>query len=378
MKIVLTGGGTGGHFYPIIAVAEELFAISKEQKVLKPELYYIAPDPYDAKALFENDIEFRHVPAGKMRRYFSILNFFDMFRVVIGVMKALFQLFAIYPDLVFSKGGYASFPTIFAARILRIPVFIHDSDAVPGRVSLWAAKFAARIAVSYPEAAEYFKEQSAKVALVGQPIRKSITHPAVEGAHEFLGLDYSVPTILVLGGSQGAEAINEVVLTALPIIVEKYQIIHQIGARSFESVSSTAGVVLENNPYRNRYKPFAYLNDLALRMSVGAASLIVSRAGSGTIFEIALWGKPAIVVPIPEAVSRDQKRNAFSYARSGAAVVLEQDNLTPHLFVAEIDRLMGDETLRTRMTEAALAFKRPDAARKIAEEIFSLAIAHEG
>ena len=156
MKIVFTGGGTGGHFYPIIAVAEEINNIVRERKLLAPQLYYLAPKKYDARALYENNINFRKSPAGKKRRYFSIWNFFDMFKTIFGVIKTTFQLFAIYPDVVFSKGGYASFPTLFAAKLLRIPVIIHESDAVPGKVSLWSGKFAIKIAVSYPEAGFIF------------------------------------------------------------------------------------------------------------------------------------------------------------------------------------------------------------------------------
>ena len=162
MKIVFTGGGTGGHFYPIIAVAEEINKIAKEEKLLEPELFYIAPDPYDKRALYENNITFKKSPAGKMRRYFSFWNFLDIFKTAFGVIKSTFQIFSIYPDVVFSKGGYASFPTVFASKILRIPVIIHESDAVPGRANLWAGKFARKVAVSYPEAVSYFEKEKMK------------------------------------------------------------------------------------------------------------------------------------------------------------------------------------------------------------------------
>lgn len=375
MKIVFTGGGSGGHFYPVIAVAQEINAIVREQKLLAPKLYYIGPSPYDAKALYENGIIFRQSPAGKVRRYFSLLNVLDVFKTALGIVKSIFQLFFIYPDVVFGKGGYASFPTLFAARLLRLPIIIHEGDAVPGRVNLWAGGFAKRIAISYSEATQHFPAD--RVALTGNPIRQELFTTAPEGGKEFLDLDPTIPTILVLGGSQGAKRINEAVLDALPKLVEHCQIIHQTGKAHIEGVKSTADVVLSGNAHKSRYRPFDFLHTLALRMAAGVTTLAVSRAGSVSIFEIALWGLPSIIIPIPEDVSRDQRRNAFAYARSGAAIVIEEANLTPNVLVSEIQRLLNNEELRATMGKAARSFAKPMAARVIAEEIVQLARSHE-
>ncbi|MDP2650084.1 MAG: glycosyltransferase, partial [bacterium] len=230
MRIVLTGGGTGGHFYPIIAVAEEIHNITKEDKILEPELIYLGPDVLDQQALSEQNIHYKKSVAGKVRRYFAIRNAWDLVKTVFGVIQAIFQLYFLYPDVVFSKGGYASFPTTVAARLLNIPVVIHESDAHPGRANVIAARSARAVAISFPGVQKYFPGIDAKkFALVGNPIRRSLFKPAREGAHEYLNLDPTVPTIFVLGGSSGAEAINQAVLNALPQLVEKYQIIHQTG-----------------------------------------------------------------------------------------------------------------------------------------------------
>ncbi|MBX9765368.1 glycosyltransferase, partial [Patescibacteria group bacterium] len=208
MKIVFTGGGTGGHFYPIVAVAEAIHDIEKERKLLEPELYYFGPNVFDERSLYENGITFVQTPAGKMRKYFSIMNFFDIFTTAWGIIDTLFKLYAIYPNVVFSKGGYGSVPTIIAARILNIPVIAHDSDAIPGRATLMAANFAKRVAISYDEAFQYFPEKiKQKVALVGNPIRRELQNPAREGAHEFLELEQNVPVLLIVGGSLGAEVL---------------------------------------------------------------------------------------------------------------------------------------------------------------------------
>lgn len=374
MKILFTGGETGGHFYPIIAVAEEINRLAKEERLLPPELFYMAPSPYDERALFENNIVYRYASAGKIRRYFSILNFFDLFKTAFGVIKALFSVFVIFPDVVFSKGGYASFPTLFAARILRIPVVIHESDTSPGRVSKWAGKFAKRIAVSYQETAKFFDQD--KVAWTGNPVRRDVRMPVSEGARAFLKLEEGAPVLLVLGGSQGAERINDAILDALPKLVEKYQIIHQTGEKHYGLMTETVKVVLQKNPHADRYHPYAYLNALTLRMAAGIANLVITRAGS-TLFEIAIWGVPAIVIPIPESISHDQSGNAFAYARSGAGIAMEERNLTPSLLVFEIDKILSDAKLQASMREAAKKQSQGEAGEKIAREIIAIALSHE-
>lgn len=378
MKIVFTGGETGGHFYPIIAVTEALTTLIKERKILDPEFFFFAPHPYDERALFEHEITFVQTPAGKMRRYFSLKNVTDLFTTVFGCISTLQKLYRIYPDVVFSKGGYGAVPTLLAARLLRIPVIVHDSDAIPGRATLMAAPYAKKIALSYNDALEYIpKLLHEKTAVIGNPVREGVKTPARDGAHDFLELEKSIPTILVLGGSTGSEKINDVLLSALPQLISKYQVIHQTGEKNFTVAKETASVILEKNEKRYRYKPFGFLSGLALKMAAGVADVVISRAGSGSIFEIASWGKASILIPIPESVSRDQRLNAFAYAHAGATIVIEQGNLAPNLLVSEIDRLFTNPKARTDMAEAAKKFAKPDAARVLAEAVLDTALEHE-
>lgn len=378
MKIVLVGGGTGGHFYPLIAVAEALQDIANERKLLEPELFYLGPKPFDERALLEHDIEYRPSPAGKLHRDKSVGNVSGIFSSFFGIVRATFQLFGLYPDIIFSTGGYAAFPTLYAARLLKIPVAIYDADATPGRVSLWSAKFARWIALAHPDAAAKFPEKVRdRIAQTGHPIRKEIEHPAKEGGYEFLHLDPNAPTVFIMGGSQGAVAINEVVLDALPDLVASYNVVHQAGTANLEEVARVASVILKDSQHAERYVPFGLLNTLAQRMAAGIATLVVARAGSGTIFEVASWGIPAIMVPIPNEISHDQTENAFSYARAGGCVVIEQRNLTPHVLVAEIKRIVDDPELRKQMSAAAKAFAKPAAARKIAAVLLDTSLEHE-
>lgn len=378
MRIVLVGGGTGGHFYPLIAISEGIEQLCKERTLLEPELYYLGPAPFDANALMERDIIHIPSPAGKVRRYGSILNIFGFFSTFIGIIKSLYLLYNLYPDVIFSTGGYAAFPTLYAARILTIPVVVYDADATPGRVTLWSAKFAKWIGTAHPEAATHFPENVRhKIARVGHPIRAAIEHPAKDGGYEFLKLDPSVPAIFIMGGSQGAQAINNVVLDAVPDLVTRYNVIHQAGTANVKEVSGIAQLVLKGSANQERYRAYGLLNTLAIRMAAGISTIIVSRAGSGTIFEIASWGIPSILIPLPLDVSHDQTENAFSYARAGAAVVIDQHNLTQHVLAAEIDRLMNDAEKRSEMSEAAKAYARPEAAKKIANILLETALEHE-
>jgi UDP-N-acetylglucosamine--N-acetylmuramyl-(pentapeptide) pyrophosphoryl-undecaprenol N-acetylglucosamine transferase len=321
MKIVLTGGGTGGHFYPLIAVAEEINKIVDDEKIAHVQMYYFSDAPYDKEALFENRIHYVEIPAGKLRIYFSLKNFSDLFKTAYGVLVGFWKLFQIFPDVIFAKGAYASFPTLFAARILGIPVIIHESDSAPGRTTAWAGKFAKLIAVSYPESVEYFPAD--RVAHVGQPVRPELEHPIVDGAHEFLHLEPTIPTIFVFGGSLGAQIINEAVLQALPELVPNYQIIHQTGKANFDDVVGRANLELENNEMKSRYHPFAFLNPLAIRMSAGVSSIVITRAGSA-LFEIASWGIPALVIPFNKSNADHARKNAYNYARAGAGEVIEE------------------------------------------------------
>lgn len=373
MKILFTGGGSGGHFYPIVAVAESIREIAREKKILDPTLYFLAPTPYNEKILFDNKIIYKKIPGGKLRTYFSIKNFFDMFKTAYGMIKSLWIVFVIYPDVVFSKGGYGSFPVVWSAKVLGIPIIIHESDSAPGRSNLWAAKHAVRIAVSYPEAIKSFPED--RSAWTGNPIRNEIKIPVNDGAKEYLSLEPGIPVILILGGSQGSQIINDSVIDILPDLVKKYQIIHQVGKKNIDDVQELTNTILDSSQHQHRYKPYAYLDDLAMKMSAGAADLIISRAGS-TIFEIANWLKPSILIPITESNNDHQRKNAYIYAHTGAASIIEEKNLIENILLAEIDEILTNKELRDKMIAGAKEFAKPEAADTIAREIIRIGLTH--
>lgn len=375
MKIVFTGGGTGGHFYPIIAVAQKVNQIIDEENIIGAQLFYFSDSPYDKEMLVENRLLYEEVIAGKMRTYFSFKNFSDFFRTFFGILNAVFKLFSIYPDVVFGKGGYASFPTIFAARLLRIPVVIHESDSAPGRVNKWAGHFAKKVAISFKEAADYFPENT--IAWTGQPIMTEVEHPAQrKEALEYFKMESDLPVILVLGGSQGAEIINNTILDALPRLIKNYQIIHQTGIKNYKTVKGQADVALTSSQDKSRYFPISFLNPLTMKMAAGVATIVISRAGS-TIFEIASWGVPSILIPFTESNADHAKKNAFNYARAGACSVIEEANMTANILSSEIERITENKTEWETMTQNAKVFNKPGAAAKIARVLVDMALSHE-
>jgi UDP-N-acetylglucosamine--N-acetylmuramyl-(pentapeptide) pyrophosphoryl-undecaprenol N-acetylglucosamine transferase len=377
MKIVFTGGGTGGHFYPLIAVAEAVGEIVAERHLVAPKLYYFGPDAYDKEALFRSNITYIRIDAGKMRRYFSLQNVIDVFHTIFGFFDAIFELFRVYPDVVISKGGYGSVPVVLAAALIGIPIIVHESDAKPGRANVLASRFAYRIGVAFDSAAHAFPEKArAKIALIGIPVRREVAKVEREGARQELGLD-DVPTVLILGGSSGSRRINETVLGALPELVAFANVIHQTGKNEYDAVKTTASAALAGAEHAARYHPFPFLNAESMRRAAGAADVVVSRAGASAIAELSMWQRPGILIPIPEAVSHDQRTNAYTYARTGAATVLEEENLTPHVLASEIHRIASDKAVAAGMASKGAAFMPGDAARIIAEEAVRIALVHE-
>jgi UDP-N-acetylglucosamine--N-acetylmuramyl-(pentapeptide) pyrophosphoryl-undecaprenol N-acetylglucosamine transferase len=309
-----------------------------------------------------------------LRRYFSIQNFIDVFRNFFGIFIGTLRLFLIYPDVIFSKGGYTSVPILLAARFLRIPVVIHDSDAVPGRANKLAQKQARYIGIAYDDVAEFFPAE--KTALVGIPFRPEILKIPTD-PFTALGIPSDKPLILVTGGSSGAERLNNAVLLALDTLLPQYRIFHQTGTNNVDDIRLTVKSLLsdkkelqENYYLEGKVDAHTFANLLA------AATVVITRAGSTTLFEIAHYGKPAIVIPIPEDVSRDQRSNAYAYARTGAATVIEEANLTQHLLVEEISTIMNDPNKQQAMSAAAKEISFPDAAQKMAAIILSIGHEH--
>lgn len=373
-RVVLTGGGSGGHFYPLIAIGESLKRRAEEAKTATPEIYYMGPDTYDEGSLFSINARFVRIPAGKGRRYISFQNIIDPFKTIGGFFVALWKLYVLYPDVVMSKGGGASLPVVLAGAFLRIPIVVHESDARPGRANRLSAYFAHTIATSYQEVAAYFPKNK-KLAYVGVPMRADLFQ-ADPDPFNTLGLSKEKPLVLVIGGSQGAVRINNLIAESLDEIVSGFQILHLTGEKNIAVTKESVTALTQNKEILNDYHVEGFFDVKKMNAALEAASLVISRAGSGTIYEIALHQKPAILIPIPEEISHDQRSNAYAYARTGSATVIEEKNLTPHLLASEITRILKDQELYQKMSTSAGTFVKRDAALQIARILTDIAATH--
>ncbi|HPN96261.1 MAG TPA: undecaprenyldiphospho-muramoylpentapeptide beta-N-acetylglucosaminyltransferase [Candidatus Moranbacteria bacterium] len=364
MRIILTGGGTGGHIIPLITVAQKI-----KEKVSDVEFVFIGPGGKMEKDLLgKAGIPVRGILVGKMRRYFSFWNFVDFFKIPIGFLQSLALLLWYMPDAVFSKGGYASFPVVLVSWIYRIPVLIHESDANPGMANSMMSKFANRVAISYSEAEKYFP--AVQVVLTGNPVRSDIAEGNASKAREMFGLLESKKVIFVLGGSQGARNINNKILDILPDLLHKYQIIHQTGENNFEEVARKAGE-LGIKPGREGYHAITFYGE-EIKDILAVSDLVISRAGANSLAEIAATKKPSIIIPLASAANNHQRMNAYYIAKTGACMVLEESNLGSHMLLSKIEEVMNDEALRMKMSQNIGVFYHPDAADKIAEGVIGM------
>lgn len=363
MKIVFTGGGTGGHLMPIIAISRELKSLYKKDDLT---IYYLGPKD-DFALLSGEHIKTYPIASGKIRRYFSFQNIVDvLFKIPFSFLQSFFWLLVIRPQLVFSKGGTGSLPVAYCASILRLPLFIHESDMAAGLSNKMASAWAKKVFVSFEKTQQL--NPAAVTLVVGNPIRRELLGGSKEEAKKILGLAFEKPVILILGGSQGAEPINDFVLLVLHDLLQKYEVIHVAGAKNYKNVYRQTSIILaaENSDLEKRYHVYPFLNEVELKSAYVASSLVISRSGSGSIFEIAALGKPSILIPLPSSANDHQSKNAYQYVNSGACMVIEQGSLSPNFFLGEIENILLQSK---KMEKAALAFSKPDAATTIVKAI---------
>ncbi len=345
---------------------------------LEGEYFYVGPKDEWSKIIEEKGVKVFYILGGKIRRYFSFSNFLDFFKIIFSFFQALFRIFLIMPDVVFSKGGSGAFPVVFISWFYRIPVIIHESDARPGLTNLLSSKFSKRIALGFEEAKKYFPQS--KTAVIGNPIRNEFLNQKIDQkiAKEKLGFNPEFPLLFVVGGSQGAQKINELILEELINILKIIQILHQTGKVNFTEVEKLAQAIILDLPVsvevKSRYKAFPFLDTNQMVLAFSAADLIVSRAGSGSIFEIAAFGKPSIIIPITNSANDHQRLNAYAFKNSGSAVILEEDNLLGGVFLNQIEAILNNKDLYQEMSNSALNFAKKDAVKILANEIIKLGL----
>ncbi|MFW0862301.1 MAG: undecaprenyldiphospho-muramoylpentapeptide beta-N-acetylglucosaminyltransferase [Candidatus Komeilibacteria bacterium] len=355
MRILFTGGGTMGSVSPLLAQIDYLLS---EHGFLPADFMWIGTATGPEKAVIERyDIKFKSIPAGKLRRYFSLRNFTDPFRISRGYLQSLEYIQKFKPDLVVTAGSFVSVPVIMAAKTLRKPVLVHQLDLIPGLANKIMAKVANVITVSWPELLNKFPQKNVK--WVGTPIRKHILEPITGTLAPSLELDEDLPLILVMGGGTGAVAINRLIGNALQDLLSRYQVVHITGTGKKVNIDV-------NKEFKHRYWQFEFIHD-DLGYLMHRADLIISRAGIGTISEILACNKPSIIIPIPDS---HQEENAKYFNDQGAIKVVSQVGQSPKSLAQEIDNILLDaKAQETIMNNASLLVKK-DANELLTQEIF--------
>ena len=324
-KIVMTGGGTAGHVTPNIALIPRL-------RELGYDIDYIGSyEGIEKKLISEFGIPYYGVATGKFRRYFDPKNFSDPFRVIKGCSEAKKILKQLKPNVIFSKGGFVSVPVIWAAAGLKIPCIIHESDLTPGLANKLCIPKATKICCNFPETLKYLPAD--KAVLTGSPIREELLKGNKEAAYKLCGFDNSRPVIMIMGGSQGASAINKVVRDALPRLLNDFQVIHICGQEKMDNMLLTTP----------GYKQFDYVKG-ELKDLFAITDLVVSRAGANAICELLALRIPNILIPLPLAASRgDQLLNAASFESQGYSIVIQEENLDEDSLVDSLQELYNNK-----------------------------------
>lgn len=336
-KIVLTGGGTAGHVTPNIALLPHL-------KEAGFEVSYIGSyDGIEKKLISDFDVPYYGIATGKFRRYFDVKNFTDPFRVLKGFAEAKKYLKAIRPDVIFSKGGFVSVPVVRAAASLGIPCIIHESDMTPGLANKLCIPVASKVCCNFPETYNLLPE--GKAVLTGSPIREELATGSKESGLNFCNFHNMKPVIMVIGGSLGAANVNLYVRKALPVLLEKYQVVHICGKEKIDNL-------LLDTP---GYKQFEYVKE-ELKDLFAMADIVISRAGANAICELLALKKPNLLIPLSAKASRgDQILNANSFMSQGFSMVLDEDDLTEDALVKAVDTLYEKRfEYKKAMEESAL------------------------
>lgn len=349
--IVLTGGGTSGHVTPNIALIPRL-------KSRGYSIYYIGSRNGIEKQLIEREsIPYYGISAGKLRRYFDVKNFTDIFRIIGGFGQALSILRKIKPDVVFSKGGFVSCPVVWAAWVLRIPVIIHESDITPGLTNKLSMPFAKKVCYTFPETEKHLIRE--KACFTGLPVREELLSGDRIKGYKLCGFSSMKPVLMVIGGSQGSENINRIVREVLDELLKTYQVVHICGKgnvkKEFENIKG--------------YKQFEYINE-ELPDIYACADIMVSRAGATVLFEILSLKKPALLIPLSRNASRgDQILNAESFKKNGYSEVLHEEEMTGRTLVEKVNEVYHNRNEYIKAMNA-VGFQNPvDKITELIEEV---------
>ncbi|WP_017470729.1 undecaprenyldiphospho-muramoylpentapeptide beta-N-acetylglucosaminyltransferase [Amphibacillus jilinensis] len=351
-QIVLTGGGTAGHVMVNLAI----IPILKKQGW---EIDYIGSKNGIERELIEpiNDVTYHPISTGKLRRYMSLENLKDPFKVLKGVAQSLSILGKTKPNVIFSKGGFVSVPVLIASRLRGVPAVIHESDITPGLANKLAMPFAKKILSTFSETMAHLPEK--KSTWIGAVVRPELFEGDKKKGMLFADLVTSKPVLLIMGGSAGAQRINEAVRAKVKQLTKTYQIVHICGKNNIDPALNIPS-----------YKQFEYINE-QLPDILAATDMVISRAGANSIFEFLALKKPMLLIPLSRQASRgDQILNAEAFAKQGYAKVLEEEQLSPDTLIQSLDQLKeAAPELKVNMEN----YQRQDATDQVLSTIYSIA-----
>ncbi|MGH8887400.1 MAG: UDP-N-acetylglucosamine--N-acetylmuramyl-(pentapeptide) pyrophosphoryl-undecaprenol N-acetylglucosamine transferase [Egibacteraceae bacterium] len=375
VRIIVTGGGTGGHTYPALTTVRAVRELAGEGA--EPALFWVGTaNGLEARVAAENRVPFRAITTGKLRRSAHLRqlgrNFVDAFRIPLGILQAVAVVARWRPDVVFSTGGYVAVPVGVAAWLLRRPLVMHEQTVTVGLANRILARLSTQVLLSHESSLRFLPSKARRRAVVtGNPVRPELLGGRREAALDTFELDPALPVVYVTGGAQGSVQINTLVAEILPELLSRCQVLHQCGELSYERMNAVAQALPQEQ--RARYRAVAYVH-AELPDVLAAADIVVARSGAGTVAELTALGKPCILIPLVPTGGDEQRRNAAHLAEAGAARVLAGDDATPQRLLAELLALLDDPTQRDRIAAAARAHGRPDAAAAVAAAL--LAHAH--
>lgn len=378
--IVFTGGGSGGHIYPGLAIIDELCALSPDISIV-----WIGSSNSRDKDMVLSNIghegklsckRFIGVPSGKLRRYFSFQNFIDVFKIGFSFIASLFHLAHLKPVALFSKGGFVSVPPCAAAKLLRIPVYTHECDFSPGLATRLNMRFAKRVLLSYEESRDFFPASLQKnITVTGNPVRYIFWKADAKQGHDFFALANPLkkPILLVLGGSSGARQINNLVFHNLKWLVERFVVVHQTGVgEGYENACAIKNTLSYEND--EVYLPFDFIYAEMPHVLV-ASDIVLSRAGANSLWECAVAGKPMVLVPLSGSGTRgDQVENAAFFEQRGAAIVLDSSEKSEEKLSANLQmalEALASDTQRAGYVSAALSLVQKNPAENIAQLLYN-------
>jgi UDP-N-acetylglucosamine--N-acetylmuramyl-(pentapeptide) pyrophosphoryl-undecaprenol N-acetylglucosamine transferase len=331
--VAFAGGGTAGHVFPGLAVARELG---------RRTVWIGSSNGVERGLVTESGMEFRGIPAGKLRRYLSLRNVSDIARILAGIAASVRILRKERPLLLFSKGGFVSVPPVVAAWLCGIPSWTHESDFDPGLATRINLRFCEKVLVSFPDTVRYIPERyRGKVVVTGNPVRGSLYSADPDRGRAVVGCPKGMPLVFVIGGSLGSSFINGLVRGSLARLTARAFVVHQMGEQGYEPSQ-------EKN-----YYPAAFFR-AELPDIMAAADIVISRAGANTLAELAALGKPSVLIPLPATSSRgDQLRNAEMFRAAGASIVMREEDAAAESLVETVSELLDDPPSLRRMASAA-------------------------